>query len=106
MTTTPNREPAPTDTDRINRTAVPSPITVSVKLFAIYQEAYGMSEAEWQFLDGATVGDVRDRALADHPKLEPWRDRTRLGLNLQFVSDDAPLQNGDEVVLIPPVSGG
>lgn len=85
---------------------MPNPITVTVKLFAIYQEAYGVPEIGWQFPAWATVGDVRDRALAEHPKLEPWRDRTRLGLNLQFVADDTPLHDGDEVVLIPPVSGG
>ncbi len=84
----------------------PNPITITVKLFAIYQEAYGRSEVQWQFYYGATVGSVRDRALAEHPKLEPWRDRTRLGLNLQFVANDTPLHDGDEVVLIPPVSGG
>ncbi|MGF1569597.1 MAG: MoaD/ThiS family protein [Nodosilinea sp.] len=81
-------------------------ITVTVKLFAIYQEAYGQPELRWEFPAGTPVGAVRDRALADHPKLEPWRDRTRLGLNLQFVAPDTLLQNGDEVVLIPPVSGG
>lgn len=82
------------------------PITVTVKLFAIYQEAYGMPEVQWQFPAAATVGAVRDRALAEHPHLEPWRDRTRLGQNLQFVTADTPLGDGDEVVLIPPVSGG
>lgn len=92
--------------DRSDRPPVPDAITVTVKLFAIYQEAYGVPEVEWQFPEEATVGAVRDRALTEHPKLEPWRDRTRLGLNLQFVADDTPLHDGDEVVLIPPVSGG
>lgn len=92
--------------DRSDRTPVSDPISVTVKLFAIYQEAYGQPEVQWQFPAAATVGAVRDRALAEHPKLEPWRDRTRLGLNLQFVADDTPLHDGDEVVLIPPVSGG
>jgi molybdopterin synthase sulfur carrier subunit len=85
---------------------VADPITVTVKLFAIYQEVYGLPEVKWQFPATATVGAVRDRALAEHPNLEPWRDRTRLGLNLQFVADDTPIQDGDEIVLIPPVSGG
>lgn len=85
---------------------MPDPITVTVKLFAIYQEAYGVAEVQWRFPAGVTVGAVRDRALTDHPQLEPWRDRTRLGLNLQFVLEDTPLHDGDEVVLIPPVSGG
>ncbi|MEQ8961643.1 MAG: MoaD/ThiS family protein, partial [Coleofasciculus sp. C2-GNP5-27] len=35
-----------------------------------------------------------------------WRDLTRFGINLQFVEPDTILQAGDEVVLIPPVSGG
>ena len=85
---------------------VPDPITITVKLFAIYQEAYGAPEVQWQFPAQATVGSVRERVLTEHPALEPWRDRTRLGLNLQFVNDDTPLHDGDEVVLIPPVSGG
>jgi molybdopterin synthase sulfur carrier subunit len=85
---------------------VPDAITITVKLFAIYQEAYGLPEVQWQFPEESTVGAVRDRALTEHPKLEAWRDRTRLGLNLQFVADDTPLHDGDEVVLIPPVSGG
>jgi molybdopterin synthase sulfur carrier subunit len=85
---------------------VSDPITITVKLFAMYQEAYGRPEVQWQLPAEATVGMVRDRALTEHPQLEPWRDRTRLGLNLQFVSDDTLLHDGDEVVLIPPVSGG
>ena len=81
-------------------------ITVTVKLFAIYQEAYGVPELTWQFPPQTSVQAVLDRALAEHPRLEAWRDRTRLGLNLQFVAADMPLAHGDEVVLIPPVSGG
>jgi len=83
-----------------------APVVVTVKLFAIYQETYGLAELQWQFPPGSPVGAVRDRVLAEHPELEPWRDLTRLGVNLQFVDPSHPLQTGDEVVLIPPVSGG
>jgi molybdopterin synthase sulfur carrier subunit len=81
-------------------------ITVTVKLFAIYQEAYGVPELEWTFPPQTPVAAVRDRLLQEHPELEPWRDRTRLGLNLQFVDATTPLNDGDDVVLVPPVSGG
>lgn len=81
-------------------------ITVTVKFFAIYQEAYGVPEVQWVFPAQSPVRAVLDRALAEHPHLEPWRQQTRLGLNLQFVRADTPLSPGDEVVLIPPVSGG
>jgi molybdopterin synthase sulfur carrier subunit len=85
---------------------LPEEITVTVKLFAIYQEAYGASELVWSLPAGSPVGAIRDRILAEHPELESWRDRTRIGLNLQFVEANTPMADGDEVVLIPPVSGG
>ncbi|MGJ3246218.1 MAG: MoaD/ThiS family protein [Elainellaceae cyanobacterium] len=83
-----------------------STITVMVKLFAAYQEAYGVSELVMQFPEQTPVVAVRDRLIADHPELSQWRDLTRFGINLQFVDPDVLIREGDEVVLIPPVSGG
>jgi sulfur-carrier protein len=83
-----------------------STITVTIKLFAAYQDAYGVPELTMQCTAGDTVGMVRDRLIAQHPDLEQWRNVTRFGINLDFAEPDAPLQDGDEVVLIPPVSGG
>ncbi|MBC7822826.1 MAG: molybdopterin converting factor subunit 1 [Candidatus Parcubacteria bacterium] len=85
---------------------MPDSITIVVKLFAAYQEAYGVSELRLELPTGATVAQVRDRLLAEHPELTQWRDLTRFGVNLQFVEPDTVLQSGDEVVFIPPVSGG
>ncbi|MGK7915376.1 MAG: MoaD/ThiS family protein [Prochloraceae cyanobacterium] len=83
-----------------------SSVTVTVKLFAAYQEAYGVPELKLEFPSQTPVQAVLDRLLGDRPQLEKWRDLTRFGINLQFVDSNTPLQNGDEVVLIPPVSGG
>lgn len=81
-------------------------IIVTVKLFAAYQEAYGVSELMLELPSGATVAAVLDHLINQHPELEQWRNLTRFGVNLQFVEPDTTLQKGDEVVLIPPVSGG
>jgi sulfur-carrier protein len=81
-------------------------VTVTIKLFAAYQEAYGVMELVLQFPVGATVEAVCDRLLLEHPELEQWRNLTRFGINLQFVEPKTVLQDGDEVVLILPVSGG
>ncbi|MBJ7295357.1 MAG: MoaD/ThiS family protein [Dolichospermum sp.] len=81
-------------------------ITVTVKLFAVYQEAFDVSELVLDFPSGTPVQAVCDRLIAEHPKLSKWREITRFGVNLQFVEPDTILQNGDEVVLIPPVNGG
>lgn len=81
-------------------------ITVTVKLFAIYQEVYGVNELVWEFPHGTPVQGVCDRLTREYPELSKWREITRFGVNLQFVAADRILQNGDEVVLIPPVNGG
>lgn len=81
-------------------------ITIVVKLFAAYQEAYGVPELRLTIPSGTSVADIRDRLITDHPELEEWRELTRFGVNLEFVSPETPLIEGDEVVLIPPVSGG
>jgi len=81
-------------------------LTITIKLFAAYQEAYGAPELKLEFPCNTPVSAVQEHLLAEHPELEQWRNLTRFGINLQFVEPDAILQDGDEVVLIPPVSGG
>ncbi|MEI6445981.1 MAG: MoaD/ThiS family protein [Nostocales cyanobacterium ELA583] len=81
-------------------------ITIKIKLFAVYQEVYGVNELVWNFPNDTPVKAVCDRLIAEHPELQKWRELTRFGVNLQFVEPDTILQNGDEVVLIPPVNGG
>ena len=81
-------------------------ITVTVKLFAAYQEAYKLPELVLLFTPETPVAAVLDKLIAQHPELKQWRNLTRFGVNLNFVEPDTLLKDGDEVVLIPPVSGG
>lgn len=81
-------------------------ITVTVKLFAAYQEAYGVPEVVLQLPPDTPVVAVLEQIINEHPELQMWRNLTRCGVNLEFVEPDTILQQGDEVVLIPPVSGG
>ena len=81
-------------------------IKITVKLFAAYQEAYQVPELILEFSENTPVSEVREYLIKKHPELEQWRDVTRFGVNLNFVEPDTLLKDGDEVVLIPPVSGG
>lgn len=81
-------------------------IHVTVKLFAVYQEVYGKAELRLSFPEATTVSAALDYLIKDKPELEKWRDVTRFGVNLQFVTAEAVINDGDEIVLIPPVSGG
>lgn len=84
----------------------PKLITVTVKLFAAYQEVYGIPELRLSFAPKTPVGAILDSLLQEKPELEQFRNITRFGVNLRFVEPNTILQDGDEVVLIPPVSGG
>lgn len=81
-------------------------VTVQVKLFAAYQEAYNSPELTLEFPHHTPVSSLLDYLLEEHPELEQWRHVTRFGINLQFAEPNTLMHDGDEVVLIPPVSGG
>ncbi len=81
-------------------------MTITIKLFAVYEEVYGVSELIKQVPIETTVKDILDILIQEHPELEQWRDVTRFGVNFQFVDGTTILKEGDELVFIPPVSGG
>ncbi|WP_319420278.1 MoaD/ThiS family protein [Pleurocapsa sp. FMAR1] len=81
-------------------------IEVKVKLFAVYQEVFDASEIDLMLPASAQVSDVLASLIEQKPQLAKWQKVTRFGVNLKFVQADTFLQEGDEVVLIPPVSGG
>ncbi|MDX1976599.1 MAG: MoaD/ThiS family protein [Pseudanabaenaceae cyanobacterium bins.68] len=81
-------------------------IKVTLKLFAIFAEVIGQSELELTLNPNTTVEQALELILQKYPSLTSWRSRLRYGVNLEFVTPDHQLQAGDQVVFIPPVSGG
>ncbi len=77
-----------------------------VRLFALYRERAGASVVAVDLPDGALVGDLTDAVRRDHPRLAPPEVRIVVAVNAEYADDDLPLRPGDEVCLIPPVSGG
>ena len=74
---------------------------VNVRLFAVLRERAGTDEIELDLPDGARVCDALERlgALAVGVPVV-------MAVNQEYASPQARLQVGDEVALIPPVSGG
>lgn len=81
-------------------------ITVNVKLFAIYYEIYKQEEIILNVPDKSQVKDILNIIVEQQPALKSWKNITKLAVNLEFVSPTFEVQNGDEIALIPPVSGG
>ena len=79
---------------------------VRIRLFAAFREAVGRSQLTVDAPTGATAGQVVERLRAEYPSLGPAAEGAMLALNQEYVDASAPLADGDELALIPPVSGG
>jgi molybdopterin synthase catalytic subunit/molybdopterin converting factor small subunit len=79
---------------------------VTVRLFASLREHAGAGTLELELADGATVADaivaLRDGALAGLPENAPFVT----AVAREYVTPDHLLAAGDELALVPPVSGG
>jgi MoaE-MoaD fusion protein len=76
-------------------------MTVSVRLFAALRERAGVRERRLDLPEGTTVADVWARLeLGDEPP------GLLYAVNREYVQRGATLRDGDELAVIPPVSGG
>lgn len=66
----------------------------------------GTDRAPLSLGDGATVAEARAALKAAYPNLGPALPTIRFAVNQSFAADGAALADGDELALIPPVSGG
>ncbi len=81
-------------------------VTVRLRLFASYREKAGAAESDIELLGDATVGDLAAEVGKRFPALTPTPERLVVAVNYEYRDHDHPLADGDEVALIPPVSGG
>jgi molybdopterin converting factor subunit 1 len=79
---------------------------VRVRLFATYREIVGAKDVTWTADPGTTLAEFLDAFLGRHPGLASHRDTMMLAVNRAFASPSAVLREGDEIALLPPVSGG
>ena len=79
---------------------------LSVRLFAILRERAGTDSVEIEVPEGSTVADAIE-ALRRQPGLAELRAMpVRLAVNHEYADPAEPVERGDELAAIPPVSGG
>jgi molybdopterin synthase sulfur carrier subunit len=81
-------------------------VRVRVRLFASLREAVGQGEIVLEMPDGGTAEDVWQRLVRDHPELGDRRARLTAAINRSYATFETALRDGDEIVFVPPVSGG
>jgi MoaE-MoaD fusion protein len=79
---------------------------ITLRYFALWREELGREEETREVAPGTTVGALIGTVTADRPRLAALRPSTMFMVNQEYAPLDQPLAEGDEVAVIPPVSGG
>jgi molybdopterin synthase catalytic subunit/molybdopterin converting factor small subunit len=79
---------------------------VRVRLFAIQRELAGAREVSLELPAGASIETAWVALIGVHPPLAPGRVFVRFARNGDYADADTILTDGDELAIIPPVSGG
>ena len=79
---------------------------VRVRLFAIQRELAGTREVALDLAEGGSVEDAWQALVARYPALAPGRAFVRFARNADYAEPGTTLADGDELAVIPPVSGG
>ena len=86
--------------------AAPAAISVRVLFFASLVDLMGGRRRSLYLPAAATIADALHDLAKDVPEITSRAPHVSFALNEKFVPADTPLSDGDELALIPPVSGG
>jgi molybdopterin converting factor subunit 1 len=79
---------------------------VRVLYFGVLRERFGVADEPVELLDGSTVGALLDQLRPRSSEVgQLWRSLA-VAVNREYSSPEATLFDGDEIALLPPVSGG
>src|SRR5499426_3902563 len=95
----------------IRRPSVASVLTsnkmqVRILFFATLKDIVGAREMRLEVPLGATVGDVLTHLETTYPRVKDYRPVVLTAINEEYVDQSARVEEGDEVAIFPPVSGG
>lgn len=82
-------------------------MSIRIQLFAGLADEVGLSSLPFDLPeDELNVGALKKELIRKHPGAERWVRQSLTSVNKTYAPDTQILQPGDEVSLIPPLSGG
>lgn len=79
---------------------------IKVLFFASCRDAVGRRSCDWEIEEGYQVADLQRDLVAAYPQLAAVQQVLSIAVNSEYAGKHTVLKAGDEVALIPPVSGG
>ncbi|MEL6944877.1 MAG: MoaD/ThiS family protein [Bacteroidota bacterium] len=78
---------------------------INLLAFGIAKDILNGNSSAVELKPGATIGELKQQLLSQYPDFQKLRSLS-LAVGTEYRSDDFVLNASDEVVIIPPVSGG
>ena len=78
---------------------------IKILAFGVAKDIVGGSEVTVETPEELSVGKLKDQLVRDFPDFAALRSLA-LAVNGEYATDDLVVRGQDEVVIIPPVSGG
>ena len=79
---------------------------ITVLFFASLKDISGEISVELELEENATVDSAKIKINSMYPKMEPLLNYVRIAINQEFANAETVINNGDELAILPPVSGG
>jgi MoaE-MoaD fusion protein len=84
----------------------PESISVRVLFFGAARDAVGSEEIDFNLTSPSDAATARAQLLAAYPSLQRFGNSLLLAVNQEYAQPDRVIQDGDELAVFPPVSGG
>jgi molybdopterin converting factor subunit 1 len=81
-------------------------VRVTIRLFARLRDLAGSGELVRDVSSPATVQSIWNDLVAEMPGLSEYERTMSVAVNADYSRMSAPVDDGDEVAFLPPVSGG
>src|SRR6185503_5388686 len=79
---------------------------VRLLFFATLKDIVGARQLELDLPSGSTISDLLTRLESKYPRFKDYRPVLLTAINEEYVDKNARINDGDEVAIFPPVSGG
>jgi molybdopterin converting factor subunit 1 len=79
---------------------------VRVVYFGMLKDAVGRQLEDVELREPATLRDLVEACIAKTPVIDNFRDVLAYSVNMEYATFSTPLKDGDEIAMLPPVSGG
>lgn len=81
-------------------------LSFKIQLYSVLRSKLYAESVDLETQPGITVSEFLDLACEQYPAMAPYRSVMRLAVNQRYSQDSSIIQDGDEIAIITPVSGG